>query len=89
MKEPQELGPRKAAVLRAVVEEYVSSGEPMGKAGGYAIQGLASRFVDGIDGSYTNVVGVPIATVAGLLRALGRLELGAGGWPPQGARATV
>jgi septum formation protein len=42
---------------------YVSSGEPMDKAGAYAIQGLASRFVTRIDGSYSNVVGLPVALV--------------------------
>jgi septum formation protein len=50
---------------------YVSSGEPMDKAGGYAIQGLASRFVTRIDGSYTNVVGLPVADVLHLLRRSG------------------
>ena len=47
---------------------YVGSGEGRDKAGGYAIQGLASRFVPHIEGSYTNVVGLPIAAVAELLR---------------------
>jgi septum formation protein len=47
---------------------YVASGEPDGKAGAYAIQGLASRFIECIEGSYTNVVGLPVATVCGLLR---------------------
>jgi septum formation protein len=47
---------------------YVASGEPRGKAGAYAIQGLASRFIDRIEGSYTNVVGLPVATVCRLLR---------------------
>ncbi|HEX5107810.1 MAG TPA: Maf family protein [Vicinamibacterales bacterium] len=42
---------------------YVASGEPMGKAGAYAIQGLASRFVRRIEGSYSNVVGLPVALV--------------------------
>ena len=45
------------------IEEYLASGEPMDKAGAYAIQGLASKFVERIDGSYSNVVGLPIALV--------------------------
>ena len=49
---------------------YVATGEPSDKAGAYAVQGLASRFVDRIDGSYTNVVGLPVATVCRLLAAL-------------------
>jgi septum formation protein len=46
---------------------YVESGEPVDKAGAYAIQGLASRFVERIDGSYSNVVGLPITLVRRLL----------------------
>jgi septum formation protein len=46
---------------------YVSTGEPADKAGAYAIQGLASRFVVRIDGSYSNVVGLPVALVYHLL----------------------
>jgi septum formation protein len=53
------------------VEWYVRSGEGRDKAGAYAIQGLASRFIPRIDGSYTNVVGLPVARVAGLLDELG------------------
>ena len=49
------------------IEWYVASGEPLGKAGAYAIQGLASRFVSRIEGSYSNVVGLPIAVVHRLL----------------------
>jgi septum formation protein len=49
---------------------YVASGEGRDKAGGYAIQGLASRFVTSIEGSYSNVVGLPIPTVSTLLREL-------------------
>ena len=41
----------------AEIAWYVSTGEPFDKAGGYAVQGLASRFIEGIDGSYSNVVG--------------------------------
>ena len=53
------------------VLSYVASGEPRDKAGAYAIQGLASRFVVAVDGSYSNVVGLPVATLYGLLRELG------------------
>jgi septum formation protein len=47
---------------------YVASGEGRDKAGGYAIQGLASRFIPRIDGSYSNVVGLPVALVTAVLR---------------------
>ena len=47
---------------------YIASGEGRDKAGGYAVQGLASRFIPRIDGSYSNVVGLPVATVELLLR---------------------
>lgn len=52
------------------IDWYVSSGEPMDKAGGYAIQGLASRFIPRIAGSYANVVGLPVARVSAALRVL-------------------
>jgi septum formation protein len=52
-----------SALSEAEIAEYVASGEPMDKAGAYAIQGLASRFIDRIDGSYSNVVGLPVALV--------------------------
>ncbi len=51
---------------------YVRSGEGRDKAGAYAIQGLASRFIPRIEGSYSNVVGLPVAAVAELLRAVER-----------------
>ncbi|HMF62099.1 MAG TPA: Maf family protein, partial [Vicinamibacterales bacterium] len=46
---------------------YVASREPEGKAGAYAIQGRGARFIDWIEGSWSNVVGLPIATVHRLL----------------------
>ncbi len=46
---------------------YVASGEPVDRAGAYAIQGLASRFIPRIEGSYTNVVGLPVALVSSML----------------------
>jgi septum formation protein len=49
---------------------YLESGEPEGKAGGYGIQGRAARFIDRIDGSWSNVVGLPISTVYRLLAEL-------------------
>ena len=51
----------------ADIRWYVESGEPMGKAGAYAIQGLGSRFIPRIEGSWSNVVGLPVATVLHLL----------------------
>lgn len=53
------------------IEWYVRTGEPDGKAGAYAIQGRAARFVDWIDGSWSNVVGLPVATVARMVRMVG------------------
>jgi septum formation protein len=61
--------------LSALTEDdirfYVASGEPMDKAGGYAIQGIASRWIPRIEGDYSNVVGLPIALVFGMLREQG------------------
>jgi len=54
----------------AEIDEYVESGEPLDKAGAYAIQGLASKFVREIRGCYQNVVGLPVSRIYRLLRAL-------------------
>jgi septum formation protein len=53
---------------------YVESGEPADKAGAYAVQGLAGRFVERIEGSCANVIGLPVARVYRLLRELGFSE---------------
>jgi septum formation protein len=56
------------------IRQYVESGEPWDKAGGYAIQGLASKFVKGISGCYSNVVGLPVALLYEVLKPLMRAE---------------
>jgi septum formation protein len=55
----------------AEIDDYIASGEPMDKAGAYAIQGLASKYIERIDGCYFNVVGLPVALVFRRLRELG------------------
>jgi len=53
------------------IADYVAGGEPMDKAGGYAIQGVAGRYISRIEGCYFNVVGLPLARLHALLRDLG------------------
>ena len=62
---------RFAEMTDGEIDDYVASGEPMDKAGAYAIQGLASKFVERIDGCYFNVVGLPVSLVYRYLRKLG------------------
>jgi septum formation protein len=66
-----ETGVRMADYSHADIEDYVSSGEPLDKAGSYAIQGLGGRLVARIEGCYTNVVGLPVCEVAEMLRGFG------------------
>ena len=60
-----------APLSGAEIDEYVASGEPMDKAGAYAIQGLAAKFVERIEGCYFNVMGLPVALVYRHLKAMG------------------
>jgi len=61
---------RFSALSDAEIAEYVATREPMDKAGAYAIQGVASRWVERIDGCYFNVVGLPMPRVYRMLRQL-------------------
>jgi len=56
-----------SALSDADIREYIASGEPMDKAGAYAIQGAASRWISRIEGDYSNVVGLPVALVLQIL----------------------
>lgn len=61
---------------RKEIEFYVSTQEPMDKAGSYALQGLGAAFVKDIEGCYTNVIGLPIPTLVQMLRKMGVSVLG-------------
>ena len=56
------------------INAYVATGEPFGKAGSYAIQGVGAFMVESISGSYTNVVGLPLCALVKSLLALGALK---------------
>jgi len=60
-----------SALTKEDIAWYLASGEGRDKAGAYAIQGLASRFIPRIEGSYSNVVGLPVARLSGLIGNLG------------------
>jgi septum formation protein len=57
-----------AGLTNADIRDYIASGEPMDKAGAYAIQGAASRWISKIEGDYSNVVGLPVALVLQMFR---------------------
>lgn len=59
------------SLTHSEITAYVATGEPMDKAGAYALQGLGAVFVDSVDGSPSNVVGLPMAPLAQLLRSFG------------------
>ena len=58
-------------LAEAEIDRYVAGGEPMDKAGAYALQGGAAVFIEGIEGSYSNVVGLPLFATAALARRAG------------------
>ena len=60
-----------AALSEIEIDAYVASGEPLGKAGAYAIQGLAGRYIPRIEGCYFNIVGLPLARLYALLQEMG------------------
>jgi len=60
-----------ARISKKDIEHYIASQEWQGKAGGYAIQGLAEAFIPRINGSYSNVVGLPLAETSAMLAAFG------------------
>ena len=60
-----------ASLPETEIAAYAATGEPMDKAGAYAIQGKAALFIEGIQGSYSNVVGLPLYAVARLARKAG------------------
>ncbi|MBC7434757.1 MAG: septum formation inhibitor Maf [Bdellovibrionales bacterium] len=63
-----------APMSPAVIKAYVASGEPMGKAGAYAVQGAAAAFISHLSGSYSGIMGLPMFETAQLLKALGVLN---------------
>nr|WP_315206956.1 Maf family protein [uncultured Albidiferax sp.] len=60
-----------APLTAAQIKSYVASGEPLGKAGAYAVQGRAAGFISLIRGSYSGIMGLPMFETAQMLRALG------------------
>ena len=69
-----ELSTRREKILAAVVDAYVATGEPMDKAGAYAIQGGCVIYIKEIRGEYSNVVGLPVARLYQELSHMGSNE---------------
>lgn len=62
---------RMVSIPRDEIEWYVETGEPMDKAGAYAVQGIGAMFIESIEGNYTNVVGLPLAPLLRMMREAG------------------
>lgn len=60
-----------AKLTKGTIDSYVATGEPFGKAGGYAVQGRAAAFITRIEGSYSGIMGLPLAETARLLAQAG------------------
>jgi len=67
----EEVGVTFRSLREDEIERYIDTGEPMDKAGAYAVQGIGAMFIDSIHGSYTNVVGLPLALLFQMLRRAG------------------
>ncbi len=63
------------SLSEADIATYIATGEPMDKAGAYAIQGIASRWIPSFEGNYGNVVGLPVELVCRMLRRAGAIPL--------------
>jgi septum formation protein len=71
---------RMKPLTSAEIAWYVQTGEPFDKAGGYAIQGVGSFMIESIQGSYTNVVGLPLCELIQMLTRLGAITIADGRW---------
>ena len=72
-REVVQTGVRMKPLTSAEIDWYVGTGEPYDKAGGYAIQGIGSFMIESIQGSYTNVVGLPLCELIQMLNRLGAI----------------
>jgi septum formation protein len=79
-KEAVQTAVRMKPLTSVEMEWYVRTGEPFDKAGGYAIQGIGSFMIQSIQGSYTNVVGLPLCELIQMLTRLGAIKIADGRW---------